>query len=57
MSDDFDVISGPAAPPPRIKPAAPPAPDPRRSGAAANTFPAPPQVGAPAHQRRDADDR
>ncbi len=31
MSNDFDVITGPAAPPPRIKPSAPPAFDARRS--------------------------
>ena len=30
MSDDFDVITGPPAAPPKIKPAAPPAPEPRR---------------------------
>ena len=33
MSNDFDVITGDGAPrPPRIKPATPPAPAPRRSG-------------------------
>ncbi len=31
MTDDFDVITGPPAAPPKIKPAAPPVPEPRRS--------------------------
>jgi hypothetical protein len=35
MSNDFDVITGDGAPrPPKIKPSAPPAPEPRRGNAA-----------------------
>ena len=45
MSEDFDVISGPPARPPKIKPSAPPTDAVRRSGdpekAAAPPNPAP----------------
>ena len=37
MSNDFDVITGPPVPPAKIRPAAPPAADPRRSGEADKT--------------------